>query len=107
MNLYNIIDIYKALKKIGISKNDTVYICPEIYKLGKLNDAKDTKEYTAQISKVIYDIIGPGGTIAINTYTFQVLREKKIFNGEIGFVETDPNNFIKPIKWYKIFIKKN
>ena len=27
-----------------------------------------------------------------------VLREKKIFNGEIGFVETDPNNFIKPIK---------
>lgn len=82
MNLYNIIDIYKALKKIGISKNDTVYICPEIYKLGKLNDAKDTKEYTAQFFKVIYDIIGPGGTIAINTYTFQVLREKKIFNYE-------------------------
>lgn len=27
-----------------------------------------------------------------------VLREKKIFNGEIGFVETDPNNFIKPTK---------
>ena len=82
MNLYNIIDIYKALKKIGISKNDTVYICPEIYKLGKLNDAKDTTEYTAKFFKVIYDIIGPGGTIAINTYTFQVLKEKKIFNYE-------------------------
>ena len=82
MNLYNIIDIYKALKKIGISKNDTVYICPEIYKLGKLNDAKDTTEYIAKFFKVIYDIIGPGGTIVINTYTFQVLREKKIFNYE-------------------------
>ena len=82
MNLYNIIDIYKALKKIGISKNDTVYICPEIYKLGKLNGAKNTKEYIAKFFKVISDIIGPGGTIAINTYTFQVLREKKIFNYE-------------------------
>ena len=27
-----------------------------------------------------------------------VLREKKIFNGDIGFIETDPSNFIKPIK---------
>ena len=39
---------------ITISKNDTVYICPEIYKLGKLNDAKDTTEYTAKFFKVIY-----------------------------------------------------
>ena len=44
MKLYNINDIHKALKKIGISKNDMVYICPEIYKLGKL-DVKSKNEY--------------------------------------------------------------
>ena len=82
MNFYNTKEIYKALKKIGISRNDTIYICPEIYKLGKLNGVKNTSEYIAKFFKAISDIIGPGGTIAINTYTFQVLREKKIFNYE-------------------------
>jgi len=82
MKLYNTNDIYKALKKIGISKNDVVYICPEIYKLGKLDRAKSKNEYIEVFFKVISEIIGPGGTLVINTYTFQTLRQNKIFKYE-------------------------
>ncbi|MDC0472916.1 AAC(3) family N-acetyltransferase [Pelagibacteraceae bacterium] len=82
MKLYNTNDIHKALKKIGISKNDTVYICPEIYKLGKLDGAKSKSEYIEVFFKIISEIIGPGGTLVINTYTFQTLRQNKIFKYE-------------------------
>ncbi len=82
MNYYNIKEIYKALKKIGISRNDSIYICPEIYKLGRLVEAKDKKDYVDIFFKAILDIIGPKGTMVINTYTFQTLRKNEIFNYE-------------------------
>ena len=68
-----------SLKKIGIKKGDSVFVNPEIFKLGKYKDAKNKTEYYKNFYSVIKKIIGIKGTVCINTYTFDTLRFKKEF----------------------------
>lgn len=79
MKPYTTKDIEISLRKIGIKKDDSVFINPEIFKLGKYKDAKNKREYYKNFYLVIKKIIGLDGTICVNTYTFDTLRYKKKF----------------------------
>lgn len=79
MKTYSSKDLYLALKRVGLRKGDTVYINPEIYKLGNLKDAKKRDDYYTIYFDTIFKILGKTGTIVINTYTFQTLRYNKRF----------------------------
>ena len=73
-------DIINSLKKVGLKKNDTIYLSFELYKFGNLKEAKSKNDYYKSFFDSINKIIGKKGTIAVNTYTFQTLRFGKKFD---------------------------
>jgi len=79
MKIYKDINIRNSLRKVGLKKNDIIYINPEIYKFGKLFEAKNKNDYFGIFFKNINKIIGKNGTIVVNSYTFQTLRYNKSF----------------------------
>ena len=79
MKTYTVNDLIKSIKKVGIKKGDTIFIFPEIYKFGILEDTKSNNKLYEIFFKVIKKIIGPKGTICIQSYTFDTLRFKKKF----------------------------
>ena len=76
---YNKRDIFNSLKKVGLKKNDIIFVNPELFKFGKIADINDKNQYYEIFLKFILEIIGPGGTLLANTYSFQTSRYKKKF----------------------------
>ena len=79
MKTYTVNDLIKSIRKVGVDKGDTIFISPEIYKFGILENTQFDDELYRIFFKVIKKIIGPKGTICINSYTFDTLRFKKKF----------------------------
>jgi aminoglycoside 3-N-acetyltransferase len=79
MKIYTVNDIKRSIKKVGIRKNDTVFIFPETYKFGILEDIQFHNRVYEIFFKIISEIIGPKGTICIQSYTFDTLRFNKKF----------------------------
>ena len=79
MNIYSKNDIVKSLVKVGIKKSDTIFVNPEIYKFGIYRDSKNLN-YFKDFYEILKKIIGANGTICLNTYTFNTLRNKETFN---------------------------
>jgi aminoglycoside 3-N-acetyltransferase len=79
MKEYNTDEIKKALIKIGLKKNDNIFINPEIYRLGNLAGINRSEDLFKIFFNLIMSIIGKNGTLSINSYTFQTLRYKKKF----------------------------
>ena len=79
MKTYTVNDIKKSIRKVGIKKDDSVFIIPEIYKFGILKNTQFNNKLYEIFFKVISEIIGPKGTICIQSYTFDVLRFNKKF----------------------------
>lgn len=79
MKIYTKQDIYKTLKKIGLKKGDTIFVNPEFFRFGILKEAKNKRIFFNIYLNVIKKIIGATGTIAVNTYTFNTLRDKQSF----------------------------
>jgi aminoglycoside N3'-acetyltransferase len=79
MKTYTVNDIRKSIRKVGIKKDDTVFIFPETYKFGILENIQFHKKVYEIFFKVISEIIGPKGTICIQSYTFDTLRFNKKF----------------------------
>ena len=79
MKTYTVNDLIKSIKKVGIKKGDTIFIFPEIYKFGILEDTKSNNKLYEIFFNVIKKIIGPKGTICIQSYTFDTLSFKKKF----------------------------
>ena len=79
MKTYTINDLRKSIRKVGIKKGDTVFIYPEIYKFGILENIQSNNQLYEVFFKVIKKIIGPKGTICIQSYTFDTLRFKRKF----------------------------
>lgn len=75
-------DLINCLKKVGIRKGDLIYICPQLYTLGKLKDAKTSYRYYQIYYNCIKDLIGKNGTICISAYTFQTQRYGEKFQLE-------------------------
>ena len=80
MKIYKIDDIRKAVKKVGIKKGDVIFIFPETYKFGILENIKYHYRVYESFYKIINEVIGPKGTICIQSYTFDTLRFKNKFN---------------------------
>ena len=78
MKIYRINDIRTAIKKVGIKKGDVIFIFPETYKFGIFENISYHHKVYESFYKVINEIIGPQGTICIQSYTFDTLRFKKI-----------------------------
>ena len=79
MRHYSQNEIEIALKKVGLKKNQIIYINPEIYKFGLFKGAKNKNQYFKIFFDKINKILGKKGTIVINSYTFQTLRHNKKF----------------------------
>ena len=79
MHDYTKKDILKSLLKVGLKKNDLVYINPELFNFGIMKDAKNKEDYYKTFLNIILDVIGSKGTLVTNTYSFQTLRYKKNF----------------------------
>jgi aminoglycoside 3-N-acetyltransferase len=79
MNDYTKKDILKSLLKVGLKKKDIIFVNPELFKFGFMEDINDKDDYYKTFLNVILDIIGPNGTLMTNTYTFQTLRYKEKF----------------------------
>lgn len=100
MKYYKIDDIENAVRKVGIKKDDTIFINPEIYKFGILESTDINNRVYEYFYKVIKDIIGPKGTICINSYTFDTLRLKK------KFYYNEPNSTCGGFSNYILSLKK-
>ena len=74
MKTYTVNDVKKSIRKVGIKKNDAVFIFPETYKFGILENIQCNNKLYEIFFKVISEIIGPKGTICIQSYTFDTLR---------------------------------
>tara|TARA_B100001250_G_C19798754_1_gene789983 strand:+ start:118 stop:918 length:801 start_codon:yes stop_codon:yes gene_type:complete len=82
MKRFSIIKFNKTLKNLGLKTNDNVLLVPELFRLGKLENVNNAEEYYSTILNTILKIIGPKGTIFINTYTFDRSRLNKDFINE-------------------------
>ncbi len=104
MNIYSKNDIVKSLVKVGIKKSDTIFVNPEIYKFGIYRDSKNLN-YFKDFYEILKKIIGTNGTICLNTYTFNTLRNKETFNynsfkttsGRLGQIILQDKNKIRSI----------
>ena len=74
MKIYKIDDVRKAIKSVGIKKGDAVFIFPETYKFGILENIEFHHKVYESFYKIISEIIGPKGTICIQSHTFNTLR---------------------------------
>ena len=72
-------DVIECFKKLKLKKGDTVYVNPELFRFGSIKDIQSRNNYYKFFTHLILDKIGKGGTIAINSYTFQTLRYGKPF----------------------------
>ena len=79
MKNYNSADIEKSLKKIGLKRGDSVFINPEIYRLGNFYNSKNDNNIYEELYSIINSIIGKNGTICVNTYTFNTLKYNQRF----------------------------
>lgn len=80
MKIYRVNEIKEKIREIGIKKDDTIFINPETYKLGILENINFHNKVYECFYNVIKEIIGPKGTISINSYSFETLRHLKRFN---------------------------
>ena len=76
---YNIIDLKKCINNLDIRKNDTLYITGNLFNLGRI-ELKTIKELPKIIYKHILKKIGPGGTVVVPTHSFNLVKNKKIFD---------------------------
>ena len=79
MRKYKSEDLNNALKKIGVKKNDLIFINPEIYRLGYFYNNENNKSIYEEFFNNIIKLIGMNGTICVNTYTFDTLKYNKKF----------------------------
>lgn len=79
MKIYRLDDVKRAIKKVGIKKGDAVFIFPETYKFGILENINFHNKVYESFYKIIKNIIGPTGTICINSHSFDTLRFKRKF----------------------------
>ena len=82
MKSYSITKLKETLIKLGLKSNDNVLLVPELFRLGKLDGVYKSEEYYSAILNAILKIIGPKGTIFVNTYTFDRSRLNKNFISE-------------------------
>lgn len=100
-NDYNINDIRKSLYKIGLKKNDSVFLTTSLGMLGvpETNNSNYILTVSRWLLCSIKSIIGKNGNIFVPTYSYSFAK-KKVYNplttkADIGYF---PNFFLKQKK---------
>jgi len=76
---YNQKSIIKALKKIGIKKNDVIFCHSDISLLGVPNSSLSKKNFFSFFLNAFFKVLGNGGTLIIPTFTYS-FSNKKIYD---------------------------
>lgn len=92
-------DLKEAFLKLGLKKNDSLFITSNLALLGSPNTKKKNllKTSSKWILEILTEIIGKKGNIFVPTYTYSFTKKEKIYDpkktkAEIGFF---PNYFFK------------
>ena len=70
-------DIIRSLKKVGIKKDDVIYLSGDISLLGSFIDKK---KILKSFHEAIFSVIGKNGTICFPTHSFSIISKKKLFD---------------------------
>lgn len=73
---YSKTDIIRALMKVGIAKNDDIFIYSNIGFFGRLRDAKDKESYYRIFKDAIFEVIGKDGTLVVPVFTYSFCWNK-------------------------------
>lgn len=79
MSDYNVNELVDAYKKIGIEKNDIVYVTGDILKLGRCR-FRNRQEFLDSHYKALKDAVGEQGTIVFPTHTFSLCNSDNYFD---------------------------
>lgn len=63
-------DIVKALKQVGLNREDSVFIHSNIGFFGKLKDCYDKDAYCRTFVECIFEVIGSEGTLVVPTFSY-------------------------------------
>ena len=72
-------EISKSLKKLGIKKNDILYVSGNIVSFGKPKNI-NIKNLPKIFFTEIFQLIGKKGTLMFPSHSFDLVKSKKIFN---------------------------
>jgi len=78
-NFFSSSDVTSALRSVGITHGDTVFIHADLGKFGRLADIKNRIDFNMEFLNACLDAIGDKGTIVIPTFTYSVC-EGEIFD---------------------------
>ena len=73
---YDIKNLSKALKKVGIKKNDNLLVHSSLGLFGKLKGINKKKKLAQIFFKEIKKIIGKNGNIIVPTFTYSLFNNK-------------------------------
>lgn len=63
-------DIVKALKQVGLNREDSIFIHSNIGFFGKLKDCSDKDAYCKTFKECIFEVIGSEGTLVVPTFSY-------------------------------------
>lgn len=93
-------DIVNALLKVGLQQNDNVFSHSNLGFFGRLKGGSDNDSYCTAFKDAFFEVIGPGGTLVVPTFTYSYCWNK-IYNKEetpsicgifSEFILKDPNS---------------
>ncbi|MEP0942315.1 MAG: AAC(3) family N-acetyltransferase [Rhizobiaceae bacterium] len=73
-------DYVSALKNVGLSEGDIVYVHSQLYSLGHPNVGRNRAAYCQFFIDGIRDVVGPAGTIVIPSMSTQVGRTSEAYD---------------------------
>ncbi len=76
------LDIIDKLKKVGIQKDDNIFVHSNIGFFGRLEDANNSQEYCKIFKDAIFDVIKENGTLIVPTFS-QSFCNNQIFDKHI------------------------
>src|SRR3972149_1351419 len=69
-------DIVNALLKVGLQQNDNVFSHSNLGFFGRLKGGSDNDSYCTAFKDAFFEVIGPGGTLVVPTFTYSYCWNK-------------------------------
>lgn len=104
MSDYSILDLKKSIEKLNLKKGETLYVSANIINLGILKN-KNTNNIPELFYNELKKKLGKYGTIAFPTHTFNLVKEKEVFDPlrTLSISGSFSNYLIKKKKIYRQF----
>ena len=74
MKIYTQKEIISALKKVGLTRGDIVYIHSRLFTLGKMKEGNTKEELCKRILDAFFEVISDDGTLVVPAFTTQTQR---------------------------------